>query len=294
MSRKFLLKPAMLIAATLLLSGPGPAEDPPRAGRFSALTYNVAGLPQGISQSHPLWFQKRISPRLNAFDLVLVQEDFFYHRDLVSKAEHPHISPPGKGGLAGDGLARFSRFPLDPVEHVAWETCHGTWGHSNDCLTKKGFSFGGLELAPGLSIDVYNLHMDAGGSEGDQEARSRQMDQLIAFMEARSAGRAVIMGGDFNLKATRERDLKILDRLLDEQGLADACRTLACPEERIDRILFRGDERLRLTPISYQVELEKFKNPWGGQLSDHEAVSVVFEWELLESRQSKVLPPENQ
>ncbi len=37
----------------------------------------------------------------------------------------------------GDGLNRFSQFPFDPVERVAWYACNGTIDYSSDCLAKK-------------------------------------------------------------------------------------------------------------------------------------------------------------
>ncbi|MFO8056980.1 MAG: endonuclease/exonuclease/phosphatase family protein [bacterium] len=254
-----------------------------RAGEFSVLTYNVAGLPELISGSHPSVYTELISPKLNDFDLVLVQEDFSYNDELSSRTEHAHSSPPGTAGTVGDGLARFSRFPIQgKVDHVSWEECHGYFGHANDCLTKKGFSIGVHELRPGTPVHVYNLHMDAGGSERDQETRSVQMDQLIRYMKKHSKGMPVIIAGDFNLAEERPRDLKTLQRLIDKQVLKDACRQMNCGRERIDRILFRGNDSLRFKAVRYQVEEERFTNDKGKQLSDHEAVSAVLEWKVVE------------
>ncbi len=275
----FLLSTAAVVSG---LAAQSAGDEKVSAGGFSVLTYNVAGLPEGISGSHPLVNTSKISPKLNAFDIVLVQEDFTYHRKLRSKAEHPYISGPGRGGSLGDGLARFSRFPFSEVEHIDWEECYGTMGYANDCLTPKGFSFATHEVAPGVFIDIYNLHMDAGGSKGDIEARDAGMDQLIAWMAERSAGRAVIIGGDWNLNARRDRDMEVLDRILTKQNLKDSCRALNCGEERIDRILFRGDDRIRIEAVEYKVEVQRFEKKRRIQLSDHEAVSTVFGWEYIQ------------
>lgn len=248
------------------------------SGRLHVLTYNVAGLPEGVSSSHPIILTRKISPLLNDFDLALVQEDFYYHRQLASAADHAFISSPGTDGTLGDGLARFSRYPMGKVEHTAWKECHGTMSYANDCLTPKGFSFATHEIAEGVYLDVYNLHMDAGGAKGDQAARSAQMDQLIEAMEARSAGKAVIVAGDFNLSGKRETDLAVLDRLIVDQELIDSCRALSCGKERIDRVLFRGSDSLELEPVEYQVESERFVTSTGWPLSDHNAVSVMFVW----------------
>ena len=261
-------------------AGDAGAAETAQSGKFTVLTYNVAGLPEGISQSHPLLFMKRIGPLLNGFDLVLTQEDFFYGKELKAGAEHPYYDGRSRAGILGDGLSRFSIFPLGEATHVAWEVCHGTLGYANDCLTPKGFSVAAHELAPGVEIDVYDLHMDAGGNRGDQEARDQQMAQLIAFMAERSAGKAVIVAGDWNISGKRERDRATLQRLLDEQGLVDSCRALNCGRERIDRILFRGNDNIKIKAVAYRVEAERFRTRLGLPLSDHKAVSVEFEWEL--------------
>lgn len=270
---------AALVPLLLLLAAAAPEAGP--AGRFTALTYNVAGLPQGISQSQPLFFMPLISPRLNDFDLVLTQEDFFYSRELKAKAEHPYYAPRGREGSLGDGLSRFSRLPMGEVEHVAWAECYGTLGHANDCLTPKGFAFAVHELAPGVSVDVYDLHLDAGGSAGDRQVRARQMEQLIAYMSAHSSGRPLIVAGDFNLQPRRPDDMETLQALLARQGLRDARAVLDAGADRIDRILFRGGPCLRLDPVAYQVESQRFRSPLGLPLSDHKPVSVTFNWQAM-------------
>jgi len=251
-------------------------------GKLRVLTYNVAGLPEIISQSHPSIYTERISPRLNDFDLVLAQEDFYYHEELSSKTDHQYSSPPGSEGTLGDGLARFSRFPIEgEVEHVSWQECHGHVFFANDCLTKKGFAMGVHRIAPGITVHVYNLHMDASGSKGDQETRSVQMDQLIAYMNKNSKGMPLIVAGDFNLSGKRPRDLEVLERLLESQGLKDACRQMKCGHERIDRVLFRGNQSVDFHATDYKVEVQRFQTQKGKQLSDHEAVSAVIEWQAL-------------
>ena len=43
-------------------------------GTVHALTYNVAGLPEALSGSNPEVNTQQIAPKLNSFDLVLLQE----------------------------------------------------------------------------------------------------------------------------------------------------------------------------------------------------------------------------
>lgn len=255
-------------------------EGTKNEGKFSVLTYNVAGLPDFISASHPARNTARISEKLNAFDIVLAQEDFAYHDKLVSKAGHKYKSGPGNTeDSLGDGLGRFSIYPFGKVKHIAWEECYGFLWYANDCNTPKGFSVAAHQLAPGVEIDIYNLHMDAYWSKKDAITRSKQMIQLIKYMASNSKGRAVIIGGDWNLQGSKAHDMKVLSWIIDKEGLTDSCRALECGVERIDRILFRGNESVKITPVKYKAEKEMFRDKRGRQLSDHIAVSTVFEWQ---------------
>ena len=63
-------------ATTTASATPTPAVPAPvgtrviARGTFKALTYNVAGLPQGLSSSSPVTNQPIMSPLLNAYDVV--------------------------------------------------------------------------------------------------------------------------------------------------------------------------------------------------------------------------------
>ncbi|MEQ9318019.1 MAG: hypothetical protein RIF41_02630, partial [Polyangiaceae bacterium] len=81
--RTLALAIALVITGCGDSDGPDPDEPiPPQDGTFSALSYNVAGLPQGLSGSEPEEYIPLISPLLTGYDLVLVQEDFVYHAEL--------------------------------------------------------------------------------------------------------------------------------------------------------------------------------------------------------------------
>ncbi len=244
-----------------------------RADAMTVLTYNVAGLPQGLSGSDPEINTPLISPLLNPYDLVLVQEDFVYHEDLMQDACHPYQSE--QTPTFGDGLNRFSDYPFDGYEREAWEVCNGLTDSGSDCAAPKGFSVATHTMAPGVEIDVYNLHMDAGRSEEDAAARAAQTEQLLDAVAARSAGRAIIIAGDTNMKA---EDEEVLQRLLSGADLEDVCRVLACGEEnRIDRIMFRSSSDVILSPSNWHVD-RSFVREDGGDLSDHEAVGAEISW----------------
>lgn len=249
---------------------------PPSTGKatLKLLTYNVAGLPQGLSSSNPQVNTPQISPKLNPYELVVVQEDFAYHPQLASKSTHPHKSTPMTAPSPvdlGDGLNVFSRAPISTPVRTKWAKCNGTFDQKNDCLTSKGFVRFTLDVGPGMQVDVYDAHFDAGRSDGDADARDAQAAQLVAAIAANSANRAVIVAGDTNMKDTDETTLQAL---LTGAKLTDACRALTCPEAtRIDRVMFRSSSTVKIAAKTWRVETS-FVDGSGNQLSDHEPVSV--------------------
>jgi len=251
------------------------------------LTYNVAGLPQGLSGSNPQVNSAQISPLLNDYDLVLVQEDFWYHMAIASLTTHRHASNPmwpwPSFDKMGDGLSRFSDFVFTAHERIGWEVCHGQLDHGSDCLTTKGLSFARHEVVDGVYVDVYNFHLDAGSAAEDQEARHAQVEQLLREVQSRSVGQAVILAGDTNLKVDREDrplDAIVFEHLLEEAALSDACRILDCGQEQIDRVLFRSSEALLLTPTSW-THPTGFVDDVGEDLSDHLPLAVELSWANL-------------
>lgn len=266
--------------ATPDLQPPDLGPDAGQAGEIRALTYNVAGLPFGLSKSDPDANTPLISPLLNPFDLALIQEDFSYTTQLSSAATHPFKSSPGppSGAILNDGLTLFSRLPFKNLARHKWTQCYGMLDHGSDCLAAKGFSVADLELAPGLVVHVYNLHMDAGQDPLDHSARAAQVDQLLAEIATRSSGAAVIVGGDTNLKLSAAVDNQgLLDKLLTQGGLTDACQALGCGDPRIDRIFYRSSATIELQALSWTVD-PGFVDSQGQPLSDHEAVAVRIRW----------------
>jgi len=264
------------------------------SGEFTLLTYNVAGLPQGISPSNPKKNIPIISPKLNKFDIALVQEDFVYHNELKSKANQPYQSQTQidcSPHFVTDGLNRFSKFPFGKLYRKAWETCSNNKG--NDCLAAKGFTLAKTEIAPGVFTDIYNLHLDSGGSPNDTEARRSQVAQLLNAIGTHSVGNAVIIAGDLNLNTTyRPNDIKIFETLLANAGLTDVCRSVSCGTELVDRVLFRNGDSLALKAVSWELD-ENFVDELGQDLSDHSAVSVRFRWEFRETGMLTSTPRKN-
>ncbi len=249
---------------------------PKASGSFHAITYNVAGLPEGLSASHPATNMPLISPKLNPFELVFTQEDFAYHGDLVGQATHASKTTHKSASLnLGDGVTMMSRFAFGPDTHVAWKDCNGYIDAKNDCLTPKGWVVATMTLTTGVQVDVYDLHADAGRDSGDAKARQKQMDQLVQYITQHSAGKALLVAGDTNMKDTDETQLTTL---MTGANLTDACRKLKCPDPyRYDRILYRDGSGIVFTPTQWKVDMT-FVDSNGKQLSDHEPVTVDFDW----------------
>ncbi len=256
-----------------------PAVDDGRCGddgSFSMLTYNVAGLPQGLNDDQfPERNIPQISPLLNTYDLVVVQEDFSYTNELRQEITHPFESAPHvhEERFVNDGLNRFSVFSFPRfLTRVRWVTCFGGVDNASDCLANKGFSVAVHEVGCHL-IPVVNLHAEAGGQPEDIAARREGIDQLITYIGDELQGGPLIVAGDFNLHGFDDDDEPDLQRLMEGAGLDDACRSLDCGDEHIDRILFRSGGDVALTAESWRVA-DEFIDGDRAPLSDHDAIHV--------------------
>lgn len=297
---------ATLVVLFLALAGVGdvdgaapPGDEAPTNGLLTILTYNVAGLPSPVSASAPHRNTAVIGRRINGYDLVLVQEDFCYHRALEGGAGHSFRSAPehdpgctillGSDNDLGDGLNRFSASPIVHFERRDWSSCHGFLSCHNDCMGSKGFTVGTHVLGSGLEIDVYNVHMDAGICSGDFDARRSQHEQLARAIVRRSSGRAVIVGGDLNLTNT-QADRRTTARFLERTGLKDLCAATRCRAgARLDRILFRSGESVELLPATHELPA-RFNDAGGEPLSDHAPILGRLRWQATPTTAAG-LPP---
>lgn len=251
------------------------------SGRLQLLTYNVAGLPEWLSPSLPSRNQPLASPLFRNYDLVLTQEDWAYHELLVQEVDHPFIATPSEreSSFLGDGLGLFSRYPMSGTRHIAWTHCNGYLSALSDCLADKGFAVTTIWLGPFASIDLINLHADAGQSPEDAQAREQEFEQLRDFIETQEQGRALIVAGDTNLDPRSSRDMRTNERFLLQTGLQDACRALRCGSDGIDRILFRSSYPLELSAEAHYRD-KRFVDSEGRALSDHPALAVNLRWQL--------------
>ncbi len=277
----------------------------------SATTWR--GLPQEVSTVNPKDHIPLISPLINDYDIVVTQEDFdwwqpsldtldfaHYHERLRAKTDFPYQSRrhPGPEAVGldwrkhrptlfvGDGLGLLSRFPFDEFRRVPWGSCATA---AADCLAMKGFAMARVELKPGVTVDAYTLHAEAGGEADDNKARADGFDQLAVYIQKNSAGHAIILGGDMNLHtepnsddAGNREDARVWAEFLQRTKLTDVCDALKCADPtRIDKFAFRSIG-VELEPLSWQFEAEKFRDAAGEDLSDHEPLLVKWRWKLRE------------
>jgi endonuclease/exonuclease/phosphatase family metal-dependent hydrolase len=296
----------------------GSGADPPmESGTVSVLTYNVSGLPQEVSQTNPRVNIPLMSPLLNAYDVVVTQEDYdwwrdlanftdfvHYHEQLRAQATHPYRSPahPGLEGVGldltsrpdvqvGDGLGVLSRYPLRGSERIPWNSCYGGWNASDlgafDCLAVKGFLRSTLILADGVEVDLYVIHAESGGSDPDQRLQADDFQELGDYVERQSAGRAVLVAGDTNLHTDASHpdaegvgDTIIWTDFLNRLDLSDACTATVCEhDDLVDKIAYRSGGHVELSATTYEVPSSRFRDTQGEGLSDHEPIVVRLHWE---------------
>ncbi|MDT9698933.1 jacalin-like lectin [Streptomyces sp. P17] len=287
-----------LAAAALALTGLATTGAAPAtaatSGSFDVLTYNIAGLPLGLGDSDPETNTPLIGQRLGAYDIVNVQEDFNYHASLYANDTHPYRTATSGGAAIGDGLNTLSDYAFEDFQRVKWNNCTGT-----NCLTPKGFSLARVRIAEGVFVDLYNVHTNADSDDAALAARRANIEQLSDFIQANSAGNAVIVMGDTNTRYTRAGDN--IRTLLSENGLKDpwvdlvkggtapaqgsdallcdaAAPTNDC--EVVDKVLYRGSDLLSLNATRYNTEWASFLRSDGKHLSDHFPHSVGFSYTL--------------
>lgn len=270
-------------------------QDLPNEGEISVLTYNVAGLPQGInSDQFPLKHTHLISPLLNNYDVVNVQEDFAYHDSLYKYITLPYKSDFVANRTFGDGLNTVSKIPILDFTRTEWKKCNGT-----DCLTPKGFSFCRLRFNKNVSVDLYNVHCNAGSDNADYAARRKNIEQLCEYINTYSADKAIILMGDFNCRYTRiEDNIRKIDSLgfknvwieLTRNGVAplqngnsltDCSTNTTSPTcEVVDKIYYRSNNQITLTPTFYQLDNALFYDVDSLPLSDHYPMNAKFSYTI--------------
>ena len=262
---------------------------------FTVLSYNVAGLPEPFSGSSPDSNTSIISGLINEIDVVHVQEDFNYHDSLILHNTHPYTTPFMGPMSMGDGLNTFSNFPISNFTRIRWTNCADM-----DCYTPKGFSYSQLEIAPGVVIDFYNVHMNAQSYQAALVARQKNTRQLCNYIKDHSADRPVIVFGDMNCRYTRLGDsIQNVLQLGFKDPWVELIRGGSIPAndgnaltdcgangnertsvncEKVDKIFYRSGGGIEIEAIAYK--LDDIRYYWHGDgnkpLSDHWPLFATF------------------
>ncbi|CAJ2510907.1 Uu.00g065320.m01.CDS01 [Anthostomella pinea] len=268
------------------------------SGDFNVLTMNVAGLP-AIFNGNDVPGDKTTNSELigsyfaeYGYDIIHVQEDFNYHAYIYETDTHAYRSATSGGVPLGSGLNTLANFDWVDYTRVKWETCSDA--SENDCLTPKGFTFMRTQLDDGVYIDAYNLHTDAGTEDGDETARTANVQQVADYIDAWSIGNAVLVFGDTNSRYTRTADnIRVLssqNNLTDSwvelvHGGAIPAEELLCDNpsttnecETVDKVFYRGSALLDLSTTYWNYESSKFLQANGSILTDHNPITVNFTW----------------
>lgn len=192
----------------------------------------------------------------------------------------------------GDGLNTLSNFDWINYSRVKWDTCSNASGA--DCLTPKGFTFMRARVDDGVYVDVYNLHTDAGTEDGDLAARAANLEQVAAYVDAWSAGNAVLVYGDTNSRYTRAGDN--ITVFANQNGLTDPwvelirggvvpaeetiCENPSTTDEceTVDKVFYRGSAVVGLQATEWSYASTSFLQANGSILSDHNPIAVDFAW----------------
>ena len=267
-------------------------ETTPASGSFTALSYNVHGLPSTITGDDTTERMEKIAPLLRNFEVLRIQEDFMEANHAILTAslsgptDHWFSDPLNSNRVFGSGLSLFSTFEDVSHRHEHYTSCNGTLDAASDCMASKGFQVVRLSLDDDVELDVYNTHLEAGGGDEDQAARDEQVEQLVDSLNDWSAGRAVVFLGDFNLRPSEPSDAPLLAHLLDAGGLRDSCDEVGCPEpDHIDRVLLRNGAGVELEALGWAVQMQ-FVDEDGVDLSDHPAVSAEVGWRVPDTEHS--------
>ncbi len=195
------------------------------------------------------------------------------------------------GKKLNSGLAILSNFPILEKHTLPFKR-HECAGF--DCMANKGILVALIQI-PGVPEPIYFLttHMNSGiqtsGVSSDRSliAHNLQMREIADFIRNfPGEGRALVYGGDFNMKQDRDRLSKISKQ--GQQSFIRVYCTLNVDECEI-RMSFDSDEpwldtqdlqgffdgeRIKIRPIIVEALFDEPVN--GEKLSDHDGYLVVY------------------
>lgn len=274
---------------------------------LSFLNYNVAGLPDfkaliGKGEKDVKANQIKLGNIFNEsdFDVIAVQEDFGYHKNLVSGMTSFDFRTPTSGSVpGGDGLNIYTKsIRIYDCERVEWNSCYGGIAEG-DALTPKGILYTVLDLGNGITVDFYDIHADAFDGVGNSLSRAEQYIQLLAMINSRSVNRPVIITGDFNTsihlknKGEEGTDEALLLKMVTDYGFKNAWHEVINNGDyehysdwyktgvsywgkwdSVEQFYYRSAGGVEITAEDFRYI--DFFDDNGNNLSDHSAANCVF------------------
>jgi len=268
------------------------AEEGPQMRLFKVLLWNVWLLPPPLSDRIVRARARKISPLLNGYDMVILNEAFAFKSTLLSQTNYPHhilLKRKSILDVLDSGMIILSKHPFTKTDMEHYHS-RGGW----DRLASKGIIFCRVALPNGEEIDVYGTHMQAGSLDAEQQSRDDQGHQLAEFILRHSGekGRWVVVAGDMNMGPTRNPDFQgysvhyssLLDakrrvatfeKLKTKANLRDV--TSPGWEQDINRFLVRGIDNVK---VEY-LEKPKFDDE-KRNLSDSESLVCTVSFPSVE------------
>ena len=218
--------------STFAMAGAADSSD---SVTVKMMNFNVAGLPNfggilGLNDVDISANQKVAAAYMNEndFDIVAVQEDFGYHKSLVSSLEgYNYLTNHTGSFLGGDGMNIFTKnMPIYNETRNKWNASSGVIEDGADELANKGILYAVIDIGNGIYVDFYDIHADAYDSEKDQAAREDNYRQVTDLINANyeKNNRPVVITGDFNhfFHATDKQNSNIRHYFIEKCGLRDA------------------------------------------------------------------------
>lgn len=172
-----------------------PAVHPAQPLNLKLVTYNIWGLPSWMTGAHGGRYPKiaRELQRMNP-DIILLQEAWTAKARKAAPADGHWAIARAAGQhtfFQQSGLMTLSRFPIIGGEFYPFSRAA-----LPDRLVNKGVLKTTLRLPNGKPLNIWNVHLQDGGS---REVRLSQVRELVSRVRAADDGQiADFIGGDFN------------------------------------------------------------------------------------------------
>ena len=176
-------------------AGPVPASELDTELNLKLVTYNIWGLPSWMTGARSGRYPK-IARELEHLDpdIVLLQEAWTDEARKSAPAQGPWSVARASGQhtfFQQCGLVTLSRFPIIGGEFYPFSRAAFP-----DCFVNKGVLKVTVRLSSGRKLNVWNVHLQDGGTP---ELRLSQIRELESRVQAAEDGQiADLVGGDFN------------------------------------------------------------------------------------------------